>query len=135
MLADTSCSRESVQDQPVYSWPRSLIRRKVECQVIDGTFDTVTLGSGTVVHPRSLELFDGLESPGPLLTAGVKQRVAHVYSQARAWQIDLSTCGSRYGFNHRYFRGVTESILTEYLHQQRGTVIRSSSLVRTGGPR
>jgi len=43
--------------------------------------------------------------------------------------IDLSTCGSRYGFNIGISEEVTESILTEHLHQQGGQVIRSSSLV------
>jgi 2-polyprenyl-6-methoxyphenol hydroxylase-like FAD-dependent oxidoreductase len=66
----------------------------------------------------------------PLLTAGVKQRVARIYSQGSVLGIiDLSTCGSRYGFNIGISEEVTESILTEYLHQQGGQVIRSSSLV------
>jgi 2-polyprenyl-6-methoxyphenol hydroxylase-like FAD-dependent oxidoreductase len=84
----------------------------------------------TVVHPRSLELFEGLGLLGPLLTAGVKQRVAHIFSQGGVLgDIDLSTCGSRYGFNIGISEEVTESILTEYLHRQGGKVIRSSSLI------
>jgi 2-polyprenyl-6-methoxyphenol hydroxylase-like FAD-dependent oxidoreductase len=107
-----------------------LLRRNVECHVIDAHATPLHWDRATVVHPRSLELFDGLGLLGPLLTAGVKQRVARVYSQGDVLgEIDLSTCGSRYGFNIGISEEVTESILTEYLHRQRGTVIRSSSLV------
>ena len=38
-------------------------------------------------------------------------------------------CGSRYGFNLGISQEVTESILTKYLYQQGGEVIRSSRLV------
>ena len=44
-------------------------------------------------------------------------------------EIDLSICGSRYGFNIGISEEVTESILTDYLHRQGGEVIRSSRLV------
>jgi 2-polyprenyl-6-methoxyphenol hydroxylase-like FAD-dependent oxidoreductase len=43
--------------------------------------------------------------------------------------MDLSNCGSIYGFNLGVSEEVTESILTDYLHQQGGEVIRSSRLV------
>jgi 2-polyprenyl-6-methoxyphenol hydroxylase-like FAD-dependent oxidoreductase len=43
--------------------------------------------------------------------------------------MDLSTCGSIYGFNLGLSEEVTESILTAYLHQQGGEVNRSSRLV------
>jgi 2-polyprenyl-6-methoxyphenol hydroxylase-like FAD-dependent oxidoreductase len=107
-----------------------LLRRNVDCRVIDAHATPLHWDRATVVHPRSLELFDGLGLVRPLLTAGVKQRVARVHSQGDVLgEIDLSTCGSRYGFNIGISEEVVESILTEYLHRQRGTVIRSSSLV------
>jgi len=43
--------------------------------------------------------------------------------------MDLSTCGSIYGFNLGLSEEVTESILTDYLHQHGGEVNRSSRLV------
>jgi 2-polyprenyl-6-methoxyphenol hydroxylase-like FAD-dependent oxidoreductase len=43
--------------------------------------------------------------------------------------MDLSTCGSIYGFNLGVSEEVTESILTDYLHEQGGEVNRSSRLV------
>lgn len=107
-----------------------LLRRKVQCRVIDAHQAPLHWDRATVVHPRSLELFEGLGLLDPLLTAGVKQRVARLHSQgAVLGEIDLSICGSRYGFNIGISEEVIESILTEYLHRQYGTAIRSSSLI------
>ena len=43
--------------------------------------------------------------------------------------MDLSACGSIYGFNVGLSEEVTESILIDYLHQQGGAVNRSCQLV------
>src|SRR6516164_5275519 len=107
-----------------------LHRRRVECRVIDAHAAPLHWDRATVVHPRSLELFESLGLLGPLLAAGVKQRVARVDSRGGVLgEIDLSICGSRYGFNIGISEEVTESVLTEYLHRQGGQVIRSCSLV------
>ena len=107
-----------------------LYRRGVECRVIDAHPAPLHWDRATVVHPRSLEIFESLGLLEPLLTAGVKQRVARLHSAGRVLgEIDLSTCGSRYGFNIGISEEVTESLLTEYLRQQGGKVIRSSRLV------
>ncbi len=107
-----------------------LLRRNVECRVIDAHQAPLHWDRATVVHPRSLELFEGLGLLDRLLTAGVKQRVARLHSQGVVLgEIDLSICGSRYGFNIGISEEVTESILTEHLHRQGGNVMRSSSLI------
>ncbi|MEX2112837.1 MAG: FAD-dependent monooxygenase [Pirellulales bacterium] len=107
-----------------------LYRRGVECRVIDAHPAPLHWDRATVVHPRSLEVFESLGLLEPLLAAGVKQRVARLHSAGKVLgEIDLATCGSRYGFNIGISEEVTESILTEYLRQQGGEVIRSSSLV------
>jgi 2-polyprenyl-6-methoxyphenol hydroxylase-like FAD-dependent oxidoreductase len=107
-----------------------LHRRGVECRVIDAHPAPLHWDRATVVHPRSLELFESLGILEPLLAAGVKQRMARLHSAGSVLgEIDLSICGSRYGFNIGVSEEVTESILTEYLHQQGGKVIRSSKLV------
>jgi 2-polyprenyl-6-methoxyphenol hydroxylase-like FAD-dependent oxidoreductase len=82
------------------------------------------------VHPRSLEIFESLGIIGPILDAGIKQRVVRIHSAGTLLgEIDLSSCGSRYGFNIGISEEVTEAVLTEYLHQQGGEVIRSAILV------
>jgi 2-polyprenyl-6-methoxyphenol hydroxylase-like FAD-dependent oxidoreductase len=107
-----------------------LHRRGVECRVIDAHPAPLHWDRATVVHPRSLEVFESLGILEPLLAAGVKQRMARLHSAGSVLgEIDLSICGSRYGFNIGVSEEVTESILTEYLHQQGGKVIRSSKLV------
>jgi 2-polyprenyl-6-methoxyphenol hydroxylase-like FAD-dependent oxidoreductase len=107
-----------------------LLRRSVECHVIDAHAAPLHWDRATVVHPRSLEIFECLGLLGPLLTAGVRQRVARVYSRGSVLgDIDLSICGSRHGFNIGVSEEVTESILTDYLHRRGGKVIRSASLV------
>jgi 2-polyprenyl-6-methoxyphenol hydroxylase-like FAD-dependent oxidoreductase len=107
-----------------------LLRRNVECRVIDAHQAPLHWDRATVVHPRSLELFEGLGLLDPLLTAGVKQRAGRLHSEGVVLgEIDLSICGSRYGFNIGISEEVTESILTDYLHRQDGKVISSSSLI------
>lgn len=107
-----------------------LYRRGVECRIIDAHPMPLPWDRATVVHPRSLEVFESLGLVEPLLAAGVKQRVARLHSAGSVLgEIDLSICGSRYGFNIGISEEVIESILTEYLHQGGGRVIRSSRLV------
>ena len=107
-----------------------LYRRGVECHVIDAQPAPLHWDRATVVHPRSLEVFESLGLLEPLLTTGVKQRMARLHSQGSVLgEIDLAICGSRYGFNIGISEEVMESILTGYLHRQGGKVVRSSRLV------
>ncbi len=107
-----------------------LHRRGVECRLIDAHPAPLEWDRATVVKPRTLEVFESLGIVERLVAAGVKQRVARLHSGGKVLgQIDLSDCGSRYGFNLGISQEVTESILTEYLHQQGGKVIRSSNLI------
>ena len=83
-----------------------------------------------MVHPRSLEVFESLGLIGRFLDAGTRQRAVKIHSGGQVLgTMDLSTCGSIYGFNLGVSEEVTESILTDYLHQQGGEVNRSSRLV------
>lgn len=107
-----------------------LHRRNVVCHVIDAHAGPLHWDRATVVHPRSLEMFESLGILEPFLTAGVKQRMARLHSNGSVLgEIDLSTCGSRFGFNIGIPEEVTESILTGYLHRQGGEVVPSSSLI------
>ena len=81
-----------------------------------------------MVHPRSLEIFESLDS-SEVSRRGL-QAASH---QDPLWRQTLGTmdptCGSVYGFNLGLSEEVTESILTDYLLQQGGAVNRSSRLV------
>ncbi len=107
-----------------------LHRRNVSCRLIDAHSGPLHWDRATVVHPRSLEVFESLGLLEPFLTAGVKQRVARLHSGGSVLgEIDLSGCGSRHGFNIGVSEEVTEEILTDYLHRQGGEIVGSSRLV------
>jgi 2-polyprenyl-6-methoxyphenol hydroxylase-like FAD-dependent oxidoreductase len=107
-----------------------LQRRSVQCHLIDARPGPLHWDRATVIHPRSLEVFESLGLIGSFLEAGTKQRGVKIYSRGQVLgTMDLSTCGSSYGFNLGLSEEVTESILTHYLHKQGGKVNRSSRLV------
>jgi 2-polyprenyl-6-methoxyphenol hydroxylase-like FAD-dependent oxidoreductase len=107
-----------------------LRRRAVDCLLIDIHERPLTWDRATVVHPRSIEIFDSLGIADRLLKAGVRQRLARIHSNgAELGEIDLSLCGSRYPFNLGVSEEVTESILTDYLARFGGKVTRSTRLL------
>jgi len=107
-----------------------LQRRGVPCHLIDALPGPLHWDRATVVHPRSLEVFESLGLIGRFLDAGTKQRAVKIHSGGKVLgTMDLSTCGSIYGFNLGMSEEVTESILTDYLHEQGGEVNRSSRLI------
>jgi 2-polyprenyl-6-methoxyphenol hydroxylase-like FAD-dependent oxidoreductase len=107
-----------------------LSRRGVPCHVIDAQPAPLHWDRATVVHPRSLQIFESLGLVEQFLTAGCRQRAVKIHSGGELLgTIDLAGCGSIYGFNVGLSEEVTESILTGYLHQHGGQVNRSSRLV------
>ncbi len=106
-----------------------LERRGVRCHLIDARPGPLHWDRATVVHPRSLQIFESLGLAGKFLEAGCRQRVIKIHSRGKLLgTMDLSTCGSVYGFNLGVSEEVTERILTEYLETQGGKVNRSSRL-------
>lgn len=106
-----------------------LQRRGVSCKLIDARPGPLHWDRATVIHPRSLELFESLGLIDRFLEAGTKQRGVKMYSAGQLLgAIDLSECGSRYGFNLGLSEEATESILTDYLDALGGSVHRSARL-------
>jgi 2-polyprenyl-6-methoxyphenol hydroxylase-like FAD-dependent oxidoreductase len=107
-----------------------LQRRGVPCHLIDARPGPNHWDRATVVHPRSLQIFESLGLVDKLLDVGCRQRVVKIHSGGQELgTIDLSLSGSVYGFNLGVSEEVTESILTDYLHQQGGKINRSSRLI------
>ncbi len=107
-----------------------LQRRGVDCLLIDAHDKPLTWDRATVVHPRSIEIFDSLGLADRLLKAGVRQRTARIHSDGKALgEVDLSLSGSRYPFNLGVSEEVTEAILTDYLVRLGGTITRSTRLI------
>jgi 2-polyprenyl-6-methoxyphenol hydroxylase-like FAD-dependent oxidoreductase len=106
-----------------------LERRGVQCHLIDARPGPLHWDRATVVHPRSLQIFESLGLAGKFLDAGCRQRVIKIHSRGKLLgTMDLSTCGSVYGFNLGVSEEVTERILTDYLQTHGGKVNRSSRL-------
>jgi len=107
-----------------------LERRGVACHLIDDRSAPQHWDRATVVHPRSLEVFAALGLIDRFLDAGCLQRTVTAYSGGEVLgRLDLSTCGSVYGFNLGLSEEVTEAILTDHLHEHGGEVRRSCRLV------
>jgi 2-polyprenyl-6-methoxyphenol hydroxylase-like FAD-dependent oxidoreductase len=107
-----------------------LNRRRVPCHLIDARPAPLHWDRATVIHPRSLQIFESLGLVEKFLDAGCRQRLLKIYAGGELLgTMDLSSCGSRYGFNVGLSEEVTESILTGYLHQYGGEVNRSSRLI------
>jgi len=107
-----------------------LHRRGVSAKLIDSHPAPLHWDRATVVHPRSLEVFESLGILEPLLAEGVKQRKVRIHSGGSVLgEMDLATCGSRHGFNIGISEEVVEAILADYLAQQGGKVNRLSTLV------
>jgi 2-polyprenyl-6-methoxyphenol hydroxylase-like FAD-dependent oxidoreductase len=107
-----------------------LNRRGVPCELIDAQPAPNHWDRATVVHPRSLQIFESMGLVEQFLAAGCRQRVIKVHSDGELLgTIDLSGCGSIYPFNVGLSEETTESILTGFLHQHGGQVHRGSRLV------
>ena len=86
--------------------------------------------AATVVHPRSLEIFESLGLVERFVDVGTPQRGAKIHSDGEVLgAYDLTDCGSSYDFDIGVSEEVTESILADYLREQGGEVTRSSRLV------
>jgi 2-polyprenyl-6-methoxyphenol hydroxylase-like FAD-dependent oxidoreductase len=107
-----------------------LQRRGVQCHLIDAQPAPLQWDRATLVHPRSLQIFEAIGQVEKLLDVACKQRVIAIHSGGKSLgRIDLSVCGSVYGFSLGVSEEVTESVLTEYLRLQGGEVNRSCRLV------
>jgi 2-polyprenyl-6-methoxyphenol hydroxylase-like FAD-dependent oxidoreductase len=107
-----------------------LRRRDVPVLLIDSRAEPLHWDRATVVHPRTLQIFDALGVVDELLERGCRQRVIKIHSGGELLgTIDLSTSGSSYGFNLGLSEEVTESVLTAYLHRQGGRVTHGARLV------
>jgi 2-polyprenyl-6-methoxyphenol hydroxylase-like FAD-dependent oxidoreductase len=107
-----------------------LERREVPCLLIDALDAPRGWDRATVVHERSIEIFEALGIADRLLAEGVRTRGARFYSDGQLLaEQDLELADSRYGFQLGLSEEVTESVLTDHLESQGGAVTRSTRLV------
>jgi 2-polyprenyl-6-methoxyphenol hydroxylase-like FAD-dependent oxidoreductase len=107
-----------------------LRRRGVDCLLIDALEGPQQWDRATVVHPRSLEVFEALGFVDRVLAAGVPQRAARLHSAGEVVvELDFSLSGAAYPYNVGLSEEATERFLTEYLEAAGGSVERSTRLL------
>jgi 2-polyprenyl-6-methoxyphenol hydroxylase-like FAD-dependent oxidoreductase len=107
-----------------------LVRRDVPCLLVDALDAPLGWDRATVVHERSLQIFEALGIAERFLAAGVPTRVAKFHSDGVLLaEARLDLLSSRYGFQIGISEEVTESVLTEYLEARGGSVTRSARLI------
>lgn len=107
-----------------------LQRRNIPCHLIDARSAPLHWDRATVVHPRSIQIFESMGLAQKFLDAGCRQRVIKIHSKGKLLGVmDLSRSGSLYEFNIGLSEETTESILTEHLQRLGGSVHRSSKLI------
>jgi 2-polyprenyl-6-methoxyphenol hydroxylase-like FAD-dependent oxidoreductase len=107
-----------------------LERRDIPCLLIDALDAARGWDRATVVHARSLEIFEALGLEDRLLAEGVRTRAARFQSDGDVLgELNFAASGSRYGFDIGLSEEVTESVLTEFLEAQGGAVTRSTRLI------
>ena len=129
-------ARRSTQVLVVGAGPTGLLlaseleRRGVSCVLIDALDAPRGWDRATVVHPRSMEIFEALGLADRFLERGVKTRKARIRSGGEVLgDLDLELNEGRYPFDLGLSEEVTESIVTEHLERHGGGVTRSSRLV------
>ena len=98
-----------------------LQRRDVPCLLIDALDAPLGWDRATVVHERSLEIFEALGIADPLLAEGARTRGARFHSDGEVLaELSLDLPGSRYGFQLGLSEEFTESVLAACLERHGG---------------
>jgi 2-polyprenyl-6-methoxyphenol hydroxylase-like FAD-dependent oxidoreductase len=107
-----------------------LRRRDVDALLIDALDAPQQWDRATVVHPRSLEIFEALGIVDRFLAAGTPQRAARLHSAGEVLvELDFSLSGAPYAWNLGLSEEDTERFLAEYLEAAGGTIERSTRLL------
>ncbi len=107
-----------------------LRRRGVDALLIDALEEPQKWDRATVVHPRSLEVFEALGIVRGFTEAGAPQRAARLYSAGEVLvEVDFSLSGASYDHNLGLSEEMTERLLTGRLNSEGGQVERSTRLL------
>ncbi len=107
-----------------------LVRRDIGVLLIDGHDAPLGWDRATIVHARSIEIFEALGLADQIVDRSVKIRGAEMRSGGTTLGVmDLGLADRRYGFDLGLSEDETESVLTTYLEGLGGVVTRSARLV------
>jgi 2-polyprenyl-6-methoxyphenol hydroxylase-like FAD-dependent oxidoreductase len=108
----------------------ALRRRGVDCVLVDAYDEPLGWDRATVIHPRSLQIFEGLGIVGEFTAEGVHIRGCRVNAGGGALgEKDYALNRTRYPFDLGLSEETTEGILTRYLAGVDGEVVRGTRLV------
>src|SRR3954471_20289871 len=108
----------------------SLRRRGVDCVLVDAYDEPLGWDRATVVHPRSLQIFESLGIVDEFTTAGVHILACRIHADGTVLgEMDYHENRTRYPFDIGLSEDRTEHILTGYLAGVGGHVDRSTRLV------
>ncbi|MEP6648993.1 MAG: FAD-dependent monooxygenase [Lapillicoccus sp.] len=107
-----------------------LRRRGVDCVLVDAHDEPLGWDRATVVHPRSLPIFEALGIVDELTASGVHIRGCRIHADGTVLgETDCVENRTRYPFDIGLSEETTEQILTRYLDGVGGEVTRSTRLV------
>ncbi|MDQ6945266.1 MAG: FAD-dependent monooxygenase [Actinomycetota bacterium] len=108
----------------------ALRRHGVDCVLVDAYDEPLGWDRATIVHPRSLQIFESLGVVDQLLDAGVHVRGCRIHADGRLLAApDYTANRTRYPFDIGLSEETTERVLTDYLLLHGGAVTRSTRLV------
>ena len=103
-----------------------LVRRDIGVLLIDGHDAPLGWDRATIVHARSIEIFEALGLADQIVDRSVKIRGAEMRSGGTTLGVmDLGLADRRYGFDLGLSEDETESVLTTYLEGLGGVVTRA----------
>ena len=108
----------------------ALRRRGVDCVLIDAYDEPLGWDRATVIHPRSLQIFEALGIVDEFLTDGVHIQACRIHADGTVLgEMDYRQNRTRYPFDIGLSEDHTEQILTRYLETVGGGVVRGTRLV------
>jgi len=109
----------------------ALRRRGVDCVIVDAYDEPLGWDRATVIHPRSLQIFETLGVVDQFTAAGVHIQGCRVNADGTVLgQKDYALNRTRFPFDLGLSEETTERILTGYLDGADGEIVRGTRLVR-----
>jgi len=106
-----------------------LVRRGVTCELVDAHDAPLGWDRATIVHSRSMQIFEALGIEDRFLDVGVRSPRVRIRAGGRELGVmELDKVETPYGFDLGISENVTERIITDHLERLGGQVSRSNRL-------
>src|SRR5215218_6042494 len=106
-----------------------LVRHGVTCELVDAHDAPLGWDRATIVHSRSMQIFEALGIEDRFLDVGVRSPRVRIRAGGRELGVmELDKVETPYGFDLGISENVTERIITDHLERLGGQVSRSNRL-------